>query len=374
MVPIGDSSPSDTLELSVIIPVYNQEVWLDTSLSSLSAQNITSAEFLIINDGSTDRSTDIIAEYLVSDSRFRLISRENGGYGAALNTGLDAARGKWIGIMEPDDECEEHMFSILMEYASRGGCDVVKAGFSEIDKTGRITCRGNALFRPTDDGGVFGPGDAPDLFVIHQSPWSAIYKRDFLRRNAIRCPETRGGYQDAGFTFAIWLANPLIRWVDRPLYRYRRYHDGNSIGDDGRVKAAVDVLGYLVNLIQSDSNINRYNIDIIAPAIRGIIAIMTWHGLRLDKKQLRFYLGELDSLISILCESNIEAWAAASELLRSDRLRYIFFRAMQSGNKQTVHKSILLLKRRNKLAHRLIQLRFRLRRLRHYLLIKFRSK
>lgn len=89
--------------LTVLMPVYNTELYLREAIDSILEQTYTDFEFLIINDGSTDNSEEIIRSY--TDERIRLISQNNGGVSTALNNGLQLARGEYIARMDADDKC-----------------------------------------------------------------------------------------------------------------------------------------------------------------------------------------------------------------------------------------------------------------------------
>lgn len=90
-----------TIEISVLMPVYNGEKFLVEAIDSILNQTFRDFEFIIVNDGSTDRTVEIIESY--NDQRIKLINRENGGVSAALNTGLENAKGKYIVRMDADD-------------------------------------------------------------------------------------------------------------------------------------------------------------------------------------------------------------------------------------------------------------------------------
>ena len=89
--------------ISIIIPVYNVEQYLDECMKSLINQTLKDIEIICINDGSTDNSLEILKGYAEKDDRIKIIDKENGGYGIAMNMGLKAATGEYIGILEPDD-------------------------------------------------------------------------------------------------------------------------------------------------------------------------------------------------------------------------------------------------------------------------------
>ena len=116
-------------KVSVVLPIYNVEEYLNQALFSLERQNMEELEFLCVNDGSTDGSVTIIREYAARDGRFILLDGPNGGYGKAMNRGLDAARGAYMGILEPDDYVAPGMFKKLSQTAQREKLDFVKSNY-----------------------------------------------------------------------------------------------------------------------------------------------------------------------------------------------------------------------------------------------------
>ena len=88
---------------SLLMPIYNVERYLEESIASARAQTLRDIEIICIDDGSTDGSPQIIARAAAEDERIRVITKANSGYGDSMNRGLDAARGAYIAILEPDD-------------------------------------------------------------------------------------------------------------------------------------------------------------------------------------------------------------------------------------------------------------------------------
>ena len=116
-------------KVSIIVPTYNVEMYLDECLESLQRQTLKDIEIICVNDGSKDSSLEIIKRYAAGDSRFVVIDKENGGYGKAMNVGLDKATGEYIGIVEPDDFVPLYMYEDLYNVAAKNELDFVKADF-----------------------------------------------------------------------------------------------------------------------------------------------------------------------------------------------------------------------------------------------------
>lgn len=99
--------------ISVVIPLYNKAQTIETSLKSVLAQNYNDFEVVVVNDGSTDRSAEIVMS--VCDSRIRLIEQDNGGPSKARNTGVRNAKGDWIVFLDADDELTEDALRVVMD-------------------------------------------------------------------------------------------------------------------------------------------------------------------------------------------------------------------------------------------------------------------
>jgi glycosyltransferase involved in cell wall biosynthesis len=114
--------------ISVIMLTYNRETLAARAIESVLAQTFRDFEFIIVNNGSTDRSGAIADEYAAKDERVRVIHRERGNIGSGRNTGLDAARGEWVAFIDDDDWCEPDMLEFLYMLVAESGADVAICG------------------------------------------------------------------------------------------------------------------------------------------------------------------------------------------------------------------------------------------------------
>ena len=105
------------IDVTVVVPCYNTEKFLDQALSSIEQNDRCSLEVIVVNDGSTDGSLAIMRSHEATDDRVRVIDKPNGGYGSAVNRGFSEARGTYLAILEPDDWAEPHMYDDLIDYA-----------------------------------------------------------------------------------------------------------------------------------------------------------------------------------------------------------------------------------------------------------------
>lgn len=124
-------------DLSIIVPAYNVERFVGPCLESiLNQETKVDFEVIIVNDGSTDGTGDVIAEYAQKDDRIRVISQSNKGFSGARNTGIDQARGKALMFVDSDDMIAPTHVDVLMAALRAGDCDYVTSDYTDIDEAG----------------------------------------------------------------------------------------------------------------------------------------------------------------------------------------------------------------------------------------------
>ena len=112
------------VKVSIIVPTYNVEQYLAECMDSITGQTLRELEIICVNDGSTDGSLNILKKYAASDDRIIIIDKKNEGYGRAMNDGLDRASGEYVGIVEPDDYVDLHMYEDLYRIAKEKNLDI----------------------------------------------------------------------------------------------------------------------------------------------------------------------------------------------------------------------------------------------------------
>ena len=140
--------------ISVILPIYNVEDYLDACLASIAEQCFADFEVLMIDDGSQDSSSEICDRWALKDQRFRVVHKKNGGVGSARNAGLEIARGDFFTFVDPDDFLESGFFSALVEAQTRFDSDIVIGRFIRLNESGRVLAQSQEseeLFIPRSD-------------------------------------------------------------------------------------------------------------------------------------------------------------------------------------------------------------------------------
>ena len=224
------------MDISILIPVYNVEKYLEQCLKSIPHNNL-GMELICLNDGSSDSSLSIIESAARDDKRIVVINKQNEGYGASLNRGIREARGRYIGIIEPDDFLDGDMFAALYRFAQELDFpDIVKSPYwsvSEIDDHDRRHCGYHGCIQAAKQ--PFCIEDEPLLLRYHPSIWSAIYRKDFLDSYGICFKEVPGaGWVDNPFMVETLCQACTIAYVNEAFYCYREDRAGsstNSIAD-----------------------------------------------------------------------------------------------------------------------------------------------
>lgn len=125
-------------KISVVVPVYNVEKYLDNTISHIINQSYKNLEILLVDDGSTDKSGEICDKYAGIDSRIRVIHKKNGGSSSARNVGIKEATGDYIGFLDADDWADETMYEVLYKAISESGGDIAEVMSQDFSEEGEL--------------------------------------------------------------------------------------------------------------------------------------------------------------------------------------------------------------------------------------------
>lgn len=218
--------------VSIVVPVYNSELYLEQCLDSLIGQTCSNMEIICVNDGSTDRSLDILKEYALKDQRIRIFTKENEGKGAASarNMGMDHAAGEYIIFLDSDDFFEPDMIQTMMDRLEETNADVVMCRANRYDEQKhRVTMPYISIdfsFAPQKD--VFTYKDCPEhIFELGNNiTWNKMYRRDFLDEYNLRFEAIPISDDQYVPCLALVLSKRLTI-VDKALVNYR-FNTGTS--------------------------------------------------------------------------------------------------------------------------------------------------
>lgn len=184
--------------LSVIVPVYNVAPYLSQCLDSILQQTYSNLEIIIVDDGSTDGSSEICDKYEENDKRIIVIHKKNAGLGMARNSGIEVATGKYVSFVDSDDYLKKDLLEQLMQPIIEEDCDTVLGGSTRVDNNGNIvsvstfkkrTFLGNQAYSELFASML---GSTPRCHdSMRMSVWSAIYSLDIIKKNKIAFPSER---------------------------------------------------------------------------------------------------------------------------------------------------------------------------------------
>lgn len=274
-------------KVSILVPVYNVEKYLRECLDSLINQTLADIEIICINDGSTDKSLEILSEYQSKDSRIKVINKENTGYGHSMNIGLDAATGEYIGILESDDFTSTDMYEELYSEAKKYNVDIIKSDWYEYySKTKE--CRKSGRVGTFDTKNILNVFNTPSLLKIQASIWSALFRREFLLKNQIRFLETAGAsYQDTSFYLKTFMMANSIKLTGKAYVRYRQDNINSSVKSKEKVYCICDEYNEVERYMQAHPQLIEPLIEYIYTLkYRAYFATM----LRIDKKYVREFI------------------------------------------------------------------------------------
>ena len=216
-------------KVSIIVPIYNVEKYLRQCLDSIVNQTLKDIEIILVDDGSTDSCPSICDEYASKDKRIIVIHKENAGLGAAYNTGLDIAKGDYIGFVESDDWIESNMYEELYNKAVETGVDVVKSLYTRAFENDKFIVVNKFVTSKYCNQIVDDAKKVPEIYSGHVSHWSAIYKRELIFENNIRFAETEGAScQDVSFAFLAYFYAKSAFILEKSFYNYREESEGSS--------------------------------------------------------------------------------------------------------------------------------------------------
>lgn len=260
-------------DVTVIVPTYNTGKYLDQCLETICANTVCRLEVLVINDGSTDNSLEIMRRHEANDSRIRVIDKPNAGYGSACNRGLNEARGTYVAIAEPDDYVLPGFYDAMFAFAQTFPelPEIVKTPYIRVSApcTPHETLFHCAYHKRMHlHKQPFTLADQPKLFQYHPSIWSAMYLRSFIEEKQIRFMEVPGGgWVDNPFLAETLVQANSIAYLEEEFYCYREDLPGSSSANSN-VKLAFtrwnNIADILDRLNVTDHGIRR------AHVVRGV--------------------------------------------------------------------------------------------------------
>lgn len=299
----------ENIKISVIVPVYNVETYLNQCIESIINQTLKDIEIIFVNDGSTDRSREILSNYR-NDSRIIIIDKENEGIGAARNTGLDYAKGEYIYFLDSDDYIELNMLEKLYNLAVSEEADIVQCGirrfYDDSEKEEFLFYNQQEILK------IIPTNTVLKKYLKYEIPgyvYNRIVKREIIKDNKIRFPLITC-YEDMLPTLQMFYASNKVIVLKEALYHYRQR--SNSLSrtiNEENIRDYIQQVKLCLNFIQEKAESSNFNNESICFEIVNYLNVINWYMkfFKCDKKIIRNnyhkYFENFDvnySLLSIL--------------------------------------------------------------------------
>ncbi len=210
--------------VSVIIPVYNTEKYLNCCLDSVTGQTYKTLEILLIDDGSTDSSGRICDAYAASDQRIRVVHQENAGLSDARNKGIDLAEGDYLAFVDSDDYIREDYIEILLAACVKEDCDAAIADYKRV--AAGDCCREAAETAPTECiSNIQASLRIYDYayYIRTITAWGKLFRKNLFQN--IRFPSGKI-HEDEAVTYQLLYYAHRVAYIDAVLYYYRQNGEG----------------------------------------------------------------------------------------------------------------------------------------------------
>lgn len=218
------------IKVSIILPIYNVEKYLDRCMDSLLNQTLKDIEIIMVNDGSPDNCPKMCDEYAKNDNRVIVVHKKNGGLGFARNSGLDIATGEYVAFVDSDDYVGLDMYKTLYDRAETDRCDAVFCAF-------RTEVRENKwMYSDEVDADKLWKGKEVQQFMLdmiasgagvkaerlyQMSVWHSIYKRSLIEKEHLRfVSERKVASEDIPFQVDFLSKANIVAYVSKTFYSY----------------------------------------------------------------------------------------------------------------------------------------------------------
>lgn len=268
-------------KVSVIVPVYNVESYLEKCVRSILCQTERDFELLLIDDGSPDSSGALCDSLAETDPRIRVIHQENQGLGGARNTGIEAASGQWLLFVDSDDWIEPETLESALTAGEKAGAQLVVFGFRTVSEQGeRLKSFVEGL--PKNVG--FSPREQRDVLLIYPAAWNKLYRAELFRHTEVRYPP-RVWYEDIRTTPKLTAAAEKVVCTDFVGYNYLQ-RSGSIMKNTniGRNREILDALNDLFTWFRQQDLFDLYRDELRHLAVYHCYLVASVRVIRIDRK------------------------------------------------------------------------------------------
>lgn len=289
-------------EISVIMLTYNREGLVARAIESILNQTFKDFEFIIVDNGSTDRSGAIADEYALKDSRIKIIHREQGNIGSGRNAGLDAATGKYVAFIDDDDYAETDFLEFLYNLAKKHNADIAVCGSTKEENGQQLP---NGIYQ-YDEKYIMDAEQATVNFLWRKL-YNAAMPTKLVRREMFDNIRflNEGKYDDITTTYRYFANAEIVVAHGLPKYCFYR-HPGNN--------SSAATKHHLLNPVQLDEYLAAFRerteyISKVLPRLAGLALYSEWsYMISMVEKIHRYGLNNCADLLELMCDNLRAHW------------------------------------------------------------------
>ncbi|WP_123054652.1 glycosyltransferase [Clostridium sp. JN-1] len=237
--------------VSIVIPVYNAEKYINKCLNSVLSQTLKNVEVIVVNDGSEDNSINLINKYLKKYDNLILVNQKNAGPGSARNSALQVCNGEYIGFVDSDDFIRPDMFEIMYKKARKYNLDIVLCKFLYYYPEDNRCELMNIKYDETE---ILSRKDVIKQFLVSNNiegfSCNKLFRRELFNGNNIKYP-TDIKYEDMPTIFKTLIYSNKIGFVDRGLYYYVQHNQSTThIKDIYNVRSYLEAIDMIYKIMK----------------------------------------------------------------------------------------------------------------------------
>jgi glycosyltransferase involved in cell wall biosynthesis len=315
-----------SIDVSIVVPVYNTEKFLPHCLDSILSQTLSNIEILAVDDGSTDNSLQIAENYARKDRRIKIISlskNTNGGAGIPSNVGIDAAKGEYVGFVDSDDWIEPTMYENLCSVVSATGCEIALCNFQIFNNQRQVfqeandTCYWKEAVKNHFIPGAF---DQRSLLRLSPVPWRKLYRRAFLKRHQLKFPDCDYFFEDTPFHFFTILSAQSAALVDRVLYTHRVSRPNQTMSGSGpKFFAFIEHYRRILDFLFMRELFDKFKDEYISLILDNYF----WVWDKLNPQLRRLFFSDLRVTLDRIPNRNVQHFISTQSFFNSLRLQFI---------------------------------------------------
>lgn len=306
------------IKVSIIVPVYNVEQYIEKCLETLVNQTLQEIEIIIVNDGSTDGTKQKIEKFILAyPEKIKYLEKQNGGLSDARNYGIPSAQGKYIGFVDSDDYVELNMFEEMYKKAEEENSDMVECDFIwEYPNKQKI-----------DTGRMY--QNKKEAFVYARVvAWNKLIKRETLEKADIKFPKGLR-YEDTEFFYKLLPSLNKISFVKVPMVHYIQRSNSIANTQNERVKEIFEIWDNIFKFYKENNLFEEYKNEIEYTYTRFLLCSSLLRIVKVGDKNIR---KELEQKTWDELNKNFPNWKKNPILQKEKGVKNVYMKLVNKSN------------------------------------------